>query len=285
MADNENRKTQISSNSQSAETDGKTTVISNVSADFKNDKQQVESHTVVFTDKKFSEEEKSAYYLQYEALQQERAEEISEQIKSNVVFTEEKTEEKQPEKIKKEKEPKEKTDVFDFVEMLVLSVAFVILLFTFGVRNVFVDGLSMYPTLDNKDLLLITDVVDYDYGDIIVFIPDGNRETTNPKLQKPFIKRAIAFEGDVVEVDYINNRVLVNGEEINEEYLEGIIMTDEGDISYPFTVPENHIFFLGDNRNGSWDSRFKAVGTVDSRLVMGKVVLRVFPFDVFGLVE
>lgn len=227
-------------------------------------------------------EEQSEYIKQYEKAQTERADEFTEKIYSNLDLNKEISDE---DPVTEEK-PKTKSDNFiiDCVEMLVFAVIFVVALFTFGVRNVFVDGESMYPTLHDKDMLLITDVADYNYGDIIVFIPENYRNDF--RLQKPFIKRVIALEGDKVYVDYIENIVYVNDVPIDEPYIGNVIMNSmDDDTEYPIIVPENHIFFMGDNRNGSWDSRAKAVGTVDERHVMGKVILRLFPFESFGRVE
>ncbi len=228
-------------------------------------------------------EEQSEYIKQYEKTQTERADELTEKIYSNLELEDLKTpdeEEKNSEKTKS----KSDNFIMDCVEMLVFAVIFVVALFTFGFRNVFVDGESMVPTLHDKDMLLITDVTDYTYGDIIVFIPENYENDF--RLQKPFIKRVIALEGDKVYIDYLENIVYVNDVAIDEPYIGNVIMNSmDDDTQYPIIVPENHIFFMGDNRNGSWDSRATAVGTVDERHVMGKVILRLFPFESFGRVE
>ncbi|MBQ2945842.1 MAG: signal peptidase I [Clostridia bacterium] len=248
-----------------------------------------EGETVVFTENAPAaeqNEQESAYYKEYEKAQTERADEFTEKIYSNLTLDEEE-EQNEEEKAVREKAAESKRSgnfIFDCIEMLVISVVFVITLFTFGVRNVFVDGHSMTPTLNDKDMLLITDVASYNYGDIIVFVPEGYMH--DYRLQKPFIKRVIALEGDEVFVDYIENTVYVNGVALDEPYIGDVIMNSmDDDTEYPFTVPENHIFFMGDNRNGSWDSRATAVGTVDERHIMGKVILRLFPFDSFGRVD
>ncbi len=252
--------------------------------DFSKRPKEVDDMTTVFDENGRNNGVRKAEYAEFENQQDERAAEISEVIKSNVL-TDDVTGETEPvaEDEPSEEKNKKAFDIMDMIEMVVFSVVFVVALFTFGVRNVFVDGDSMKSTLLDKDMLIITDVVDYNYGDIIVFMPDNAEK--DARLNKPFIKRVIALSGDVVDVNYEENTVYVNGEAVEEPYLGSLVMTDKGNITFPYTVPEHHIFFMGDNRNDSWDSRYEEVGTVDSRLVMGKVLLRLFPFDRFGAVK
>jgi len=76
----------------------------------------------------------------------------------------------------------------------------------------------------------------------------------------------------------------VNGEYIEEDFLGEPMMTD-GNIEYPFEVPENSYFVMGDNRNESLDSRRESVGAIHKDDLMGKVVLRLYPFSDFGLID
>ena len=166
--------------------------------------------------------------------------------------------------------------LFDFVEMLVLTVVAVLLIATFLVRHTLVQGRSMENTLLDGQHLLISDV-NYQpkNGDVIVFVPlnQENRST-------PFIKRVIAVEGQTVEIR--SGVVLVDGLALPEDYLS----LSKGRSYYPETVvPEGYVFVLGDNRTNSHDSREDDVGMVDVRSILGKVVCRVWPLSTIGTVE
>ena len=166
--------------------------------------------------------------------------------------------------------------LFDFVEMLVLTVVAVLLLATFLLRHTLVQGGSMNNTLENGQHLLISDV-NYEpkNGDVIVFVPlnQENRST-------PFIKRVIAVAGQTVEIR--SGVVLVDGLALSEEYLS----LSKGHSVYPETVvPEGYVFVLGDNRTNSHDSREDDVGMVDVRSILGKVICRVWPISLIGQVE
>ena len=101
---------------------------------------------------------------------------------------------------------------------------------------------------------------------------------------KALVKRVIAVAGDVVNIDFENGIVYVNGEAVEEKYID-VSTNTKIDFIGPQTVPENCLFVLGDNRNASTDSRDKRIGMVDKRLVIGKALLVVYPFDEFGTVE
>ena len=77
---------------------------------------------------------------------------------------------------------------------------------------------------------------------------------------------------------------LINGEAVEEDYID-VSTNTKLDFIGPQTVPENCLFVMGDNRNASTDSRDKRIGMVDKRLVIGKVLLVIYPFSSFGTVE
>ena len=133
----------------------------------------------------------------------------------------------------------------------------------------FVNGSSMYPTLEDRNYLMLNKIgaSDVEKGEIIVFdtTPDAKR-----KDKIFYIKRVIATEGDHVEIT--GGEVRVNGKTLNEKYTDGSIT--EGDINA--IVPEGKCFVLGDNRDGSTDSR--VFGFVSEEDVVGTVVTRIFPF-------
>ena len=163
-------------------------------------------------------------------------------------------------------------DWLNFV-LLTLSVVFIVLWFTVGgLRKV--DGMSMYPYLHNKDVVVLYKLAYKDKlperGDVIVFIlKDGGR----------FVKRVIALPGETVKVDY--GKVFVNGAQLNEgAYLQDTVYTSGGRFLYEgvtYTVPKDHIFVMGDNRGYSTDSR--DLGPIPLDRVEGKVLMIVYPFD------
>lgn len=163
-------------------------------------------------------------------------------------------------------------DLYEWTQALVGSVLAVVLVFTFLIRLIGVDGRSMVPTLQNGDRLLVLSSLldhDYEYGDIVVL-----REESF--LEEPIVKRVIATEGQTVDIDFEAGIVYVDGEALDEPYINEPTYMEEG-TEFPLTVPEGCIFVMGDNRNHSSDSRDSRLGTVDTRCVLGKAVFLAFP--------
>ncbi len=170
---------------------------------------------------------------------------------------------------------------FEWIEALFFAVTIVMIFFTFFFRIVTVDGDSMLPTLhDNDKLVLYSQAYrNVQYGDIVV--------VTQPNVyNEPLIKRVIATEGQTVDIDFENGKVYVDGKELEEDYINELTYTQAyNSTEFPCTVPENGLFVMGDNRNHSTDSRSAEIGIIDERYVLGKAVLRIFPFDSFGTIE
>ena len=163
-------------------------------------------------------------------------------------------------------------DLYEWTQALVCSVLAVVLLFTFVVRLIGVDGHSMVPTLQDGDRLLVLNSLwdsDYEYGDIVVLRKESF-------LEEPIVKRVIATEGQTVDIDFASGSVYVDGELLEEDYINEPTYVDEG-TQFPLAVPEGSIFVMGDNRNHSSDSRSSDLGTVDTRYVIGKAVFLLFP--------
>lgn len=178
-----------------------------------------------------------------------------------------------------EKEKKDSgRELYEWVQALVCSVLAVVLLFTFVIRLIGVDGHSMVPTLQDGDRLLVLNSMlddDYRYGDIVVLRKDTF-------LKDPIVKRVIATEGQTVDIDFSAGSVYVDGALLKENYINELTFLEEG-TEFPLTVPENSIFVMGDNRNHSSDSRDSRLGTVDNRYVIGKAVFLAFPgFDQYS---
>ena len=172
-----------------------------------------------------------------------------------------------------EKQTAKGRDLYEWVQSLVGSVLVVVAIFTFVIRMMGVDGHSMLNTLRHGDRLLVVNSMlyhDYKYGDIVILRKDGVFD------DDPIVKRVIAVEGQTVDIDFAEGIVYVDGEALEEDYIREPTYTAEG-TEFPLTVPEGSIFVMGDNRNGSSDSRDYRLGTVDTRYVIGKAAFLIFP--------
>ena len=185
--------------------------------------------------------------------------------------------------------------LFDALEMFVWSLAILLLLFTFVLRLCRVDGSSMENTLfDSENLLLYSFAYEPEQDDIIVFHLTGEDDG----LEKMLVKRVIATGGQTIKIDFKNNTIVVDDEIYEDEHA---VLKNSADMivdrylslrpdwnydpqtdTMTATVPEGHLFVLGDNRNFSRDSRDSSIMFVDERCVLGKVILRVAPFTVFS---
>ncbi len=140
-------------------------------------------------------------------------------------------------------------------------------------RVVVVDGTSMNNTLKDGDYLLVLSNVFYrepQQGDIIV----ASKETFDDGA--PIVKRVIATEGQKVNIDFNSGIVYVDDVPLEEPYTLTPTSLYEG-VDFPLIVGENCLFVLGDNRNGSRDSRHPSIGLIDKREVIGKVIFLFIP--------
>ena len=162
---------------------------------------------------------------------------------------------------------------YSWLRTLVCVVLATVLVFTLVVRIVRVDGQSMRETLQNGDILLTVNrhlAGELKAGDIVVvkkeYFEDG----------KPIVKRIIATEGQTVDIDFDEGVVYVDGQALEEDYINERTYLEEG-TEFPLTVPEGSIFVMGVNSNRSSDRRDSRLGTVDARYVIGKAVFMAFP--------
>lgn len=168
-------------------------------------------------------------------------------------------------------------DLYDWIQCIVVAIIVCVLLFSFVVRLVDVVGDSMYPTLENGDKIIVSNLFyDPQPGDIIVFRKDEYRD-------QPLVKRIIAVEGQTVDIDFDRGIVYVDGEPIDEPYIAEPT-TESLDFVGPITVDQGCVFVMGDNRNHSTDSRDARIDCVDVRCIMGKVYFTLFPLKNFGSV-
>ena len=185
-----------------------------------------------------------------------------------------------------EKEKKElssedsfKMDLFFWLQALVAALITLILLFTFVGRIIGVDGDSMYPTLHNGDLLLLQSVgYEPKQGDVVVLTKEFDA------AEGPIVKRVIATGGQHVVIDYNAGTVSVDGQVLDEPYINEVMVEPPRESITHVVVPEGSIFVMGDNRNASSDSRDVTLGTVDERYVLGRALWVLLPFRNFGAI-
>ena len=174
-----------------------------------------------------------------------------------------------------EKQPKENMEALDWLYSAVTAVVIAILLCSFVIRPINVVGSSMVPTLEERDLIMVSKLFyQPKYGDIVVLRKDSF-------IQNNIVKRVIATEGQTVDIDFVEGVVYVDGAALDEPYINALTLTQE-DFTEPVTVPEGCVFVMGDNRNRSTDSRDARLGCVDARLIVGKALFRVTPLNKFG---
>jgi len=177
---------------------------------------------------------------------------------------------------------KKKNELLEWLKALLIAIAFAAVIRYFFFAPIVVDGISMMPTLHTQDRMIVNKF-SYKIGepkrfDIVVF---------HATVDKDYIKRVIGLPGDKVE--YIDDTLYINGEKYEEPYLDKYKeQLVDGPLTEPFdlesiigqpTVPEDHIFVMGDNRRQSKDSRH--IGVVPISEVMGKASLVYWPISNF----
>ncbi len=167
--------------------------------------------------------------------------------------------------------------VYDIIEQFAFVCAIVLVMFAFVIRLNIVDGTSMVKTLAHGENLAVSGLFyEPKAGDIVVI-----HDPTAVPYDEPIVKRVIATGGQTVDINFGTWTLTVDGEVVDEsayKYLDGGRILG-ADYSFPITVPEGEIFVLGDNRNGSADSRQIEIGTIDTRCVVGRAIVRLLPFD------
>ena len=165
-------------------------------------------------------------------------------------------------------------EIINWVVYFVCLLAVVFVINTFVVQRTMVSGDSMYPSLHNKDQLMMDKlsyrIHDPERFDIVVFpvVRDGKEEY--------YIKRVIGLPGETVQI--IDGYVYINGEKLDENY-GAEVMNDAGRAAEPITLGDDEYFVLGDNRNRSDDSRYENVENLKREKIVGRAWVRIWPLD------
>lgn len=173
-----------------------------------------------------------------------------------------------------------KSELIEWIKTLATALVLALAI-TCVVQPTMVSGQSMYPTLENNDYLFINKLAYHvespKRGDIIVFKTEllDNKSYKGKKL----VKRVIALPGEHLVIK--NSEVYVDGKLLDETYINGADTLGDIDI----IVPQNRVFAMGDNREKSMDSRSSEIGTVSEDDIVGKVSIRVYPFDKLGSID
>ncbi len=159
------------------------------------------------------------------------------------------------------------------VGILLVAAAAAVLIATMFFPILRVSGVSMEPTLENGQLVILEKSGTFETGDLIGFYYQN----------KILLKRVIGSAGDYIDMDASGN-VYINDIQIDEPYLKDKAL-GECDITFPYQVPEGKIFVMGDHRSKSIDSRSKLVGCVSDEQVVGRVVFRIWPLNDIGILK
>ena len=156
------------------------------------------------------------------------------------------------------------------VSALIIVAAVAILISMLVMPVLQITGESMTPAMANNEIVVALRGSSFEKGDIIAFYYNN----------KILVKRVIAQAGEWVDIDEFGN-VYINNIPLDEPYLEEKALGDTN-IQLPYQVPDGKIFVMGDHRATSADSRNTAVGCVADEQVVGRIVFRIWPFNVFG---
>ena len=152
------------------------------------------------------------------------------------------------------------------IYVLTIVAAVSVLIATLILPVLQIEGTSMEPTLANGDIVLLAKTTNFDRGELCGF-------SWNNKL---LIKRVIGIPGDWIEMD-TDGTVYLNGEKLDEPYTDQLAV-GECDLEFPFQVPQEQYFVMGDMRESSIDSRNTLIGCIEKDQIVGKVFFRVWPF-------
>lgn len=176
-------------------------------------------------------------------------------------------------------------EMIEWIVALAIGIIIAIILKVFIGTSYTVSGESMHPTFEDKDKVIVSKISKtlnhIDSGDVIIFHANSKSD---------YIKRLIGKPGDTVK--YKKDQLYINDKKVKEPYLSenkkyknGKYLTEDfnsktlNGANGKATIPEDKYLVLGDNRQNSNDSRYKDVGLIDKKQIVGKVMFRYWPFD------
>lgn len=154
-----------------------------------------------------------------------------------------------------------------FMLIITLIVIAIIILLLLTTKFYKINGTSMYPTLKEGEMVTCLKTSNIKRGDIIAFYKNNNF----------MIKRVIALPGETIDISE-SGSVKINGTSISEPYISSSTLGNP-DVKFPYNVPNNFYFVLGDNREDSLDSRHYTIGTIPKTEIICKVTHHIWPFE------
>lgn len=153
---------------------------------------------------------------------------------------------------------------------LIIVAAIAALIATLMMPVLEITGSSMTPTFNEGEIVVSLKTTTLETGDIIAFY-HGN---------KILVKRVIAKPGEWINMDK-DGQVYINSKKLQEPYIDKILLGSV-DIEFPYQVPDNHWFVLGDHREISIDSRNSDIGSISKDDIVGKILFRIWPLNKIG---